>query len=186
MKKLNLFPVTSVDELAHPDAPEALDLNSSALSFFTDFRETEPLVIDATVSAPEALKMMISTHVRMKLVVDGEGHFTGIITADDLTEQEILVRAGISRSARHEVTVSDLMTRKKELLALDIEEVSKSNIRDIIHFLKDNARQHCLVIASDTHQICGIFSASDISRKLKLPINIHEQSSFYRVFSAVS
>jgi len=186
MKKLTLFPVTSVDELAHPEAPQALDMHSPAMKFFTDFRETEPLVIDASVSAPEALKMMVSTHVRMKLVVDDEGHFSGIVSADDLTEQAIVARAGTSRSARHDIKVADLMTRKKDLLALDIAEVAKSSIGDVIHFLKDNSRQHCLVIDEETHQICGIFSASDISRKLKLPINIQEQSSFYRVFSAVS
>ena len=33
-------------------------------------------------------------------------------------------------------------------------------------------------------QIRGVFSASDISRKLQLPININEESSFSKVYDA--
>jgi CBS-domain-containing membrane protein len=82
--------------------------------------------------------------------------------------------------------VADLMTRKRDLMALDLNEVETSSIGDVVNLLKDNSQQHCLVVDDKTHQIRGIFSASDISRKLHLPINIQEQSSFYRVFAAVS
>lgn len=43
-----------------------------------------------------------------------------------------------------------------------------------------------LYVDAQTHRIRGIFSASDISRKLHLPINIQQSSDFYRVFAAVS
>lgn len=186
MNKLTLYPVVNVDELVHPEDFQAKTLFTPALDFFTDFRDNEPLVIDSSVSAPDARNMMLRTHVRLKLVVDDEGHFVGVITAQQLAEQRIISRAASGHSSREDVRVADLMTRKKDLLALNIHEVEKSSIGDVVRFLKDNFQQHCLVIDEDTHQIRGIFSASDISRKLRLPVNIQEQSSFSKVFSAVS
>jgi len=186
MKKLTLYSVQQVDELVHPQDFQPNSLLSSAMDFFTDFRTTEPLVIDSSVPAPEARNMMLRTHVRLKLVVDDADHFVGVISAQDLIEQNIITRAAGSGIRREEVRVSDLMTRKKDLLALNIHEVEASSIGDVIGFLKDNYQQHCLVIDEDTHQIRGIFSASDISRKLRLAVNIQDQSSFSKVFSAVS
>jgi len=186
MNKFTLFSVQQIDELVQPADFQPKSLLTNSMEFFTDFRDNEPLVIDAAVSAPEARNMMVRTHVRLKLVVDHEGHFVGVITAADLIEQNIITRAASSGIARDEVRVSDLMTRKKDLLALNIHEVEHSTIGDVVSFLKDNFQQHCLVVDEETHQIRGIFSASDISRKLRLPVYIQEQSSFSKVFSAVS
>ncbi|WP_297532277.1 CBS domain-containing protein [Thalassolituus sp.] len=186
MKKLTLYPVQKIDELVQPADFKEKTLLSPAMDFFTDFRDVEPLVIEGPVPAPEARSLMIRTHVRLKIVVDAAGHFAGVVSAADLSEQNIIAEAAGSGVPRDEVPVSDLMTRKQDLLALNIHEVSSSTIGDVIDFLQDNYQQHCLVIDEDTHQIRGVFSASDISRKLRLPVNIQEQSSFSKVFFAVS
>ena len=178
MTKLNLHSVSSVDELMYPNQSNELSLESSALKFFTDFQNNEPLVIDASVSAVDARQMMMATHVRLKLVVNRAAH--------DLSEQNILRYTLADKSHLDDLAVADLMTRKRDLMALDLNEVGTSSIGDVVNLLKDNSQQHCLVVDDKTHQIRGIFSASDISRKLHLPINIQEQSSFYRVFAAVS
>jgi len=62
--------------------------------------------------------------------------------------------------------------------------VKKASISDVIDILQDNGEQHCLMIDREKHHIRGVFSASDISRKLHLPIDIQEKSSFYRVFAS--
>ena len=186
MRKLNLFPVTTVDELAWPEAPRLMSLETMALEFFTDFVMKEPLVIDQFLGAVHARAVMIKTHVRLKLVVNRDKQFVGIITAEDLSDEKINLAALKRGVARDDLQVSDLMTRKADLLAMRMEEVEFSTIGDVISFLKDNRQQHCLVIDHDRHRIRGIFSASDISRKLRLPINIHDQSSFYKVFAAVA
>ena len=151
------------------------------MEFFTDFNATEPLVIESSVYAVEARKMMIKTHVRLQFVIDERNHFIGVISADDLAERKILQKV-VTGIKRDEVAITDLMTPRKVLLALDIEEVKKSTIEDIIDVLKNSHQQHCLVLDQQLHRIRGIFSASDISRKLQLPINIQENSDFYRVF----
>ena len=185
MNKLTLYPVQTCDELVQPEQWVALSLDSSAMAFFTDFLHNEPLVISADVSAATARETMLSTHVRLKLVVDGEGHFVGVISAQDLSEQAIVRHIGERRVRRQDISVTELMTRKKDLLALDISEVEGASIGDVVSFLKDNHEQHCLVVDETQHQIRGIFSASDISRRLRLPVNIQDQSSFYRVFAQV-
>lgn len=186
MTKLNLHSVTSIDELVFPAEANELNLNSSATEFFTDFQNIEPMVINASVSAADARQMMMATHVRLKLVLNNDGKFVGVITAQDLSEQNILRYTLADKSHLEDLVVADLMSRKRDLMALDLREMQSSSIGDVVNLLKDNSQQHCLVVDEATHQIRGIFSASDISRKLRLPINIQEQSSFYRVFAAVS
>jgi len=185
MKKLKMYPLSSIEELASPSALSNISLQTPAMEFFTDFNSTEPFVIDSSVSAVEARRMMMKTHVRLKFVIDERNHFIGVISADDLAERKIVqkVAAGVKRD---DVAITELMTPRNALLALDIEEVKKSTIEEIINLLKDSHQQHCLVIDQQLHLIRGIFSASDISRKLLLPINIQEHSDFYRVFSAIA
>ncbi|MDP2505836.1 MULTISPECIES: CBS domain-containing protein [unclassified Oceanobacter] len=187
MSKLTLHSVQSIDDLAFPEKPVCISMNSPAKTVFTDFIDHEPMVVDASMTALEARNMMIKTHVRLKLVVDEHNQFLGVIGAEHLSDQYVLLQAANTglRSLK-EVLVAELMVRKKDLVALDYAELDKSTIGNVVNFLQDNHQQHCLVIDQDNHTIRGLFSASDISRKLRLPIDIHEQSSFARVFSAVS
>lgn len=183
MKKLALYPLSDINELASPEQSAALSLQSPATAFLTDFKQTLALTIPVDMSASDARELMIKTHVRLKFVVDAKGRLQGVISADDLAERKIVkqVARGISRD---EVLVRDLMQPRKELMGLDIDEVKGATIEDVVKLLKDYHQQHCLVIDRNDGTIRGIFSASDISRRLKLPINIQDQSDFYRVFTA--
>lgn len=182
MKTLHLYPVEAVDELVWPEESDDLTLSSPALRFFTDFATHKPLVIDANVSAIEAKVMMQKTHVRMKFVVNEENRFIGIVTSDALTDRKIVQK--ISEGfKRHEISIVEVMTPKRDLKVLDYAEVERVSIAEVVALLKDQGEQHCLVVDRKHHAIRGIFSASDISRKLHLPINIQETSSFYKVFS---
>ncbi|MFA7555184.1 MAG: CBS domain-containing protein [Spongiibacteraceae bacterium] len=185
MKKLNLYPLAPIDELACPVDLANVSLQSPALAFFTDFNLVQPLVVEASASAIKAKEMMIKSHVRLNFVVNESDFLVGVISADDLAERKLVqkVAAGLKRE---EIFVTDLMTPRKNLLALGVDEIKRATIADVIELLKDRYQQHCLVIDREAHKIRGVFSASDISRKLQLPIDIQEQSDFYRVFAAVS
>lgn len=185
MKKLNFYAVSQIDELAKPNEKQHVTLDSQALDFFTDFNQTKPLVIEASTSAVDAKMMMLKSHVRLKLVIDSKDEFIGVISVDELVDLTIVqkISEGIKRE---DISVTDLMRSKEDLVALDINEVTRATIGDVIDVLKDSGQQHCLVMDRDTHRIRGIFSASDISRKLHLPIDIQDRSSFYKVFSATS
>lgn len=186
MKKLNLYPVYNIDELAHPQGSLEVSTETPAMHFFTDFNDSEPLVIEADVPAQIARQMMMMTHVRLKLVVDDSGHFLGVISAQDLQEQSILRRAAYNQVPREDVLVRELMSRRRDLHAFSLEEIQHARIRDVIDVLKDNHQQHCLVVDEISHQIRGIFSAGDISRKLRLPVDIQEGTNFSKVFTAVA
>lgn len=184
MKKLTLYPVSAVDKLASPKNSTGISLDTPALEFFTDFSLVEPLVIESSVKAVQAREMMIKTHVRLQFVVDDADEFIGIISSDDLAERRIVQEVAYGYP-RQEVTVADLMIPKSELMAMSIDEVTKATVGDIVSLLKDHRQQHCLVVDRQTHQVRGIFSSSDISRKLRLPIDIQDRSDFFHVFSAV-
>lgn len=184
MSKLTFYPVTDTHELVRPEQSMLYDMSSPAIHFFTDFHTVHPKIIRSSVSAQQALNTMIKTHVRMMLVVDTDRQFLGMVTAQDVSEQNIITTAVQQHEKPEDVPLTDLMKRKQDLLALRFKDIQDVNIGEIVEFLQDNHSQHCLVIDSETTLLRGIFSASDISRKLQLPINIQEQSSFSKVFSA--
>jgi CBS domain containing-hemolysin-like protein len=184
MNKLTLRPVPPVVELASPQRKSRVSLDTSALEFFTDFALVQPLMVESSVIAAQAREIMIKTHVRMQFVVDDIGRFLGIISADDLAERKIVQRVAEGYS-RRDITVADLMIPKGKLMAINLEEVTRASIGDVVTLLKDFHQQHCLVIDQQAQQVRGIFSSSDISRKLRLPINIQDRSDFYRVFAAI-
>ncbi|WP_439101629.1 CBS domain-containing protein [Congregibacter sp.] len=182
MKTLSLYPIGKADHLASPEATAALTVDTPALRFFTDFKQVEPLVLESHMSALDAKRLMQTAHVRMKFVLNESGQFIGIITSEDLIERKLVQKVS-EGSNRNEIGVTDLMTPRSELKALDYQEVAKVTISEVIHKLKDSGEQHCLVVARESNEIRGIFSASDISRKLHLPIDIQAKSDFYKVFS---
>ena len=185
MKRLNLYPITEVDNLAWPEEMAGLTMASPALRFFTDFTKVKPLVIDSTLSAVEVKRLMQQTHVRLKFVLNDAGQFIGIVSLDDLIDRKIVQKVS-EGNRRDDIALTELMTPKTDLKALDYQEVSKASILEVVRTLKDSGEQHCLVVDLNDHKIRGIFSASDISRKLHLPIDIQDKSSFYKVFSTTA
>lgn len=185
MNKLKLHTIANIDELARPQESHELSPDTPAVAFFTDFEKVPPLVLDASTTAIDAKQMMRKTHVHMHFVLNEREQFIGVITDDDLKDRTI-VRKISEGYGRQEVLVSDLMRCKKNLLALDIDEVMKVSIGDVIKSMKEYGQHHCLVVDPETHRIRGIFSVRDISRKLNMAIDIPDRSSFYKVFSSVA
>ncbi|MFG1496594.1 CBS domain-containing protein [Saccharospirillum sp. HFRX-1] len=185
MKNMTLYPLSDINELAWPEQGEVLSQNSPAVDFFTDFETVQPRVIEVATSALDARKVMMTTHVRLLLVVNHRNHFVGVITADDLIERKIVQRVS-EGYRRDEIDVTDLMTPKKQLAALDIAQVKRATIGNVIQVLKNVHQQHCLVIDSEHGRIRGIFSASEISRKLKLYIDTDNRFDFNKVFEVTA
>jgi CBS domain containing-hemolysin-like protein len=184
MKRFNLYQLEAVDKLAHPDLTSGITLDSPALSVMTDFKYQEPLVADSHDRACDIEQSMLQAHVRMKLVVNQDNEFLGLVSLDDLNAQEILKR--VAKGAhREELSAGDFMRPKDSLRALDYHELRQATIRDIVQTLKDNEYQHYLVVDRKEHKIRGVISASDLARKLRLDININSRSSFVNVYAAL-
>lgn len=184
MKRFNIYPIESVDELAHPEFSNSITLDSPALSVMTDFKYHEPLVAGSSDRAADIEQSMLRSHVRMKLVVNDQDQVVGIVSLDDLNAQEMLKRVTKGMS-RDDLSAADFMRHKNTLRALDYHELRQATVRDLVQTLKDNEHQHYLVVDRKEHKIRGVISASDLARKLHLDININSRSSFVNVYSAL-
>lgn len=186
MKHLDLYPTDTVDELVWPANDDVLTPKSSALKVFTDFTRIKPLVIEPSLTALQAQEIMKKTHVRLQIVVDEKNHFLGIISFDDISEQSIAqkVASGFNRDNLH---VKDCMLSKREIKAFGYGELKTATIADVVEALKHAGQRHCLVIDREKHQIRGVVSASEIAKKLHIPLDVSGAgSSFIDVFRAVN
>ena len=185
MRKLAFYDTETIAELAWPQANQKITRNSPATKVFTDFVEYEPFVIEASMSALEAERLMQQTHVRLKFVVDGNNHFLGVVSLDDLGTQEVMKKLSEGYQ-REELLVADFMRPRSMMKAFSYAEISTATIGEIINSLQGSGHQHALVIDRESHKIRGIISSSDIARKLKLPIDISNKSSFSHIFAVVN
>lgn len=184
MKKITLINAGAIEDLAWPESGEEVTLDSPALEVFTDFTRTKPLVIDADTKAVDTEKLMQKAHVRLKVVVDHDTHFLGIISLQDLNSQQMLIKISAGEK-REELSVVDFMQPRNRLEGLAFSDLSKASIMEVIEALKDSAQQHCIVVDNDQRRLRGIISASDIVRKLRLSLNLLNNSSFSEVYTAV-
>lgn len=184
MMKLDFFEIEETDDIAHPEQIGYITKDSSALEVFTDFNAFMPLTLEEGTCAVEAERQMQKAHVRLKLVVDKEGTFLGVVSLDNLNNQEVIKRLSEGYS-REELTINEFMIPKQDLKAFDYDQLACATINNVIEALKENGQQHCLVLDRNEHKIRGIISASDIVRKLKLPVNIMTDASFLGIFNTI-
>ncbi len=184
MRTLNLFNVEAVDELAWPENYQEINLNSSALLVFTDFKKHKPLVIDGNLNALKAEKLMMNAHVRLKIVLDNNNRFIGVVSLSDISHQEIMKKVA-SGDKHDDLSVSDFMQTKALLKAISYEELKSSSVGDVLQTLKANGERHCLVIDKDEHNIRGVISTSDLVRILKLHIDLSLPLSFVDIFNLI-
>lgn len=183
MINLTLHETTLSNELVWPEHSKELTGDSSALEVFTDFHKVKPLVIDAQTSAIDAEKLMLKAHVRLKIVVDADEQFLGIVSLQELNSQEMIKKISHGAS-REELLVIDFMKPKSELKAFSYSEMKKATINELVSALQKSGQQHCLVL-DDDRKIRGVISTSDIARRLSLPINISHDSSFVAIYNAI-
>ncbi len=184
MKKINLMSLDNIEHLVQPEDFNEITSNSPAVTIFTDFKQHLPLVIDADTPAMQADYMMKKAHVRLKLVVDDKNEMIGTISLQELNEQhiQILQNQGIDRQA---ITVRDLMIPRSQQKVVSYQQLADASIGDVLDALQTNGSLHCLVVDTDQHQIRGIISASDIARRLHIPVEIAAPTTFVDIFKAV-
>ncbi len=171
MKTLTYVSTKSVNELTWPTTTDNITTYSSALTVFTDFYVAGPRVIESNTPADELVQLMKKEHVRMKIVVDAENHFIGMISLEDLSEDKFIKRVADGYK-RHELIVADLMRSKESILALSYSSLKRSDIESLLYSQKDNSYQHLLVIDEESKAIRGVISSNDIARQLRLDIDV--------------
>jgi len=182
MKSLTLFNTESIDVLVWPEEHISVSANTPALSIFTDFRQISPRVIGANTKAIDVEAIMKRAHVKMKLVVDSNNRFIGLIGLHDLREENILKKVSKS-TARDELLVSDFMHSKESLKCFDYKDLLDATVSDVLETQRNNHQQHCLVIDRTRHEIRGLISARDVARSIKHTVNLGAHLSFEALFN---
>ena len=184
MKNIALYELNQLDELAWPETFQGINLESPATSVFTDFKKTKPIVIQADTPISEVEQRMIEEKVRLKIVLDTSNKFIGVISLDDLNDQEKIKRIA-SGIERPDLCVRHFMRGKEDLKVILYRELQRSSVGDVVGMLKTNGLQHCLVVDSEEHQIRGIVSASDLAKGLGIAMNLSVSPSFFDIFNEV-
>ena len=169
--------------LCFPANLKGITLDSPAIEIYTDFKKTRPLVIEGDVKIDDAIELMKNAHVQLKLVVKDTTNLLGIVSYADLIGEKPLQLESRERISRDEILISDIMNPIKNLKALSLADLQESTIREVIEELKDEHVKHQLII--DNGSICGLISATDIAKKVNLPIQIDELSSFKKIFKVM-
>ena len=181
MRNLELFSTASIDHLLWSNKKQPTQLDSPALDIFTDFDISRPIVVDVSTSALGTAKIMEKTHAYMRLVIDKNEKFVGIITMQELSQHNLLVQAKKMGQTIDELLVTDMMVPRDDIQAFDYEQITTAKVSDVVRILQENNLHHMLVIDQKRHHIRGLIAASDLARKLSIPIEIHQRPSFSEI-----
>lgn len=155
------------------DVPERVKLDTPALEVMTDFSKVTAYTISPMETIETARVRMIHHGVRMLLVVDEQNLIMGLITATDLTSEkpmQVIQTQGIRHS---DVLVKDIMTPRERLEVICVDDLKTAVVGDVVATLQSQGRQHALVAdrhADRSQTLRGLFSASQISKQLGMPI----------------
>lgn len=168
--------------------PPAVDADSPATHVMTDLSQVPSATITGEATLEDANRSMLVRGVRLLLVVGESSKIVGLVTSVDLLGEKPLLVAQRRQSRRSEVRIADLMVPVDKMDAMDIEDVKKASVGDIVASLKLDGRVHALVVGQGQggrQFLLGIFSASQIARQLGVQIHTHEMARTFAEIEAV-
>lgn len=183
VKNITIFAVDAIDHLVQPDEFDDVTPESSALNILTDFKSHRPHVVESHIPAVEALESMLQENVNLKLVVDERNELIGLITFEDLSDQNILLTQTVNRIKRNEVLVSDLMHPRESIRAINYEDLERASVADIIFTLQRHGQEFYIVVDRNQHHIRGVVASAEISRRLHAPVTVQKQPSLVELLS---
>lgn len=151
------------------DLPEKVTPNSPAIDVMTDLKKVTAMSISSCATLDEANQRMSSSNVHLLFVTNQFHHVLGIITSNDLVGQKMVKHLSKVGGKRDEVMVRDLMTPQSKIEVLDMAEIKRSRVSDIVEVMKHMGRRHALVADRDfsgSQVICGVLSTVQISAQL--------------------
>lgn len=184
-RSLPLYPLRAATSYFEPsqELPAQVKDVSPAILVMTDLRHQIAITIEPGVSIDWALKRMKTVGVRLLFVVAGEKEIVGLITSTDIQGEKPMRLHKELGLRREEIVVRDIMTPRDELEVLNIDDVLRASVGDIVATLRGVGRRHALVLDDEPRYgqpaIRGIFSASQISRQLGRMIETPEVATTF-------
>jgi CBS domain-containing protein len=165
---------TQLQAILEPDnEPWQVELKDPAVSVMTDFRVRAVFKLDPDETIEHALNKMKVAGLRMAFVKEKTSEkILGSISSYDIMGEKpmrYLQSVGFSdRSITHkDILVRDIMEHSKDWEVVDMREVEKANVQNILEALQRNGRTHLPVLeihAGKEPRLRGIFSSSQILR----------------------
>lgn len=185
MKNLNIFDVAPADHLVQPEEFDDVQGGTPALAILTDFRRHKPPMVGSYLGAMEALEVMLAENVKTKLVVDEDKEFIGVISLDDLSHHNLVLKQLAMNVKCDELLVRDVMHPRANINAVDFEQFKRATVGDVVSTLKKAHQEYLLVVDQEAHHIRGLVSARDIASRLHTPVEIEKALTFVDIFIAV-
>ncbi len=156
---------------------------SPAMCVMTDLRQITAATISPDLTLAQATQTMISRGVRLLLVVNRDDDVLGVITARDTQGERPIQMIQKQGGKFGDLLVKDLMCPRDDIDLIDIDDVLRAKVGDIVATLMTLKRQHAMVGERDPYtgltRIRGIFSATQIGRQLGAPIQTFDVASTF-------
>lgn len=178
------FKLESSYELAFPDNLTERGLNSPATTLLIDFRLHPPATLYMDDSLDEAKSFLGHAHLSVMAVVDQYGHFRGLLTRDQLSDEAIMRRL-FRGQHRKELQVRDLMVPRSQLTAIDYGTLASLSIDKFVTLLYEEGRSYVLVVDRHSQRIRGLISAAELAQRLGLSHEARRKPTFMDIFAAV-
>jgi len=172
-----------------------VQIDSPATEVMTDLRVVSAVSISADASVDAANRLMIDKRVRALFVADDvTRQILGVVTATDILGERPLQVAQQQAIHRSDLVVRDIMTAAERLEVLDLHDVERAKVGNIVATLQHAGRQHALAVElaegseSAVMTVCGIFSLTQIARQLGIaPAPTHDiANTFAEIESAIA
>jgi CBS domain-containing protein len=157
--------------------PERVKASSPAVDVMTDFTKVAAINMGPCATINAAEQRMIASNVRLLLVTEQSNKILGIITATDIQGDRPIKYLQQVGGKREDIFLQDIMTPADKLDVLQMKDVEKVMVGDIVATMKRVGRQHALVVDVDSEgnqTLRGIFSTKQISRQLGIKIDTAE------------
>lgn len=167
--------------VAPADAEQEVKVSlDSPARMVVDVLTRPPLTLKPDLDIDAARSSMRQAQVRAGLVTGEADELLGIVTLADLESRKVLSLAVSSGQSRSDLTIGDLMTARDELKGVPVRAVETACVGELLQTLNNEGQAQMLVVEPESQRICGIVSASNIARRLQMPVSITQRATSFR------
>jgi CBS domain containing-hemolysin-like protein len=158
-----------------------VSLDDPAIEVMTDFTKVTAISVNPCASLEQARERMMSSGIQMLFVTNQYHEVMGLITMNDLIGTKPMQALSENGGKMEDLMVRDIMTPRLKLEALEIADILKSRVGDLLETFKRMGRQHALVVenneASDKQVIRGVLSTTQLSKQLGYEVQSSHMAS---------
>ncbi len=153
-----------------------------AFSMMTDFNHVRPFSTTIAATIVEINQKMIDCGVRLLFVADNNDALLGLVTYNDIYGEKPVRYLQENGGKRDDISALDIMTPLASLEALEITDVLKARIGDIVETMQSTGRQHILVVEGQTdgtQSLSGLFSSTQIENRLGIKVELSPRANTF-------